>query len=226
MNTFSIRFLLADDHPAVLFGMQKAIHNIDSFTLVGTARNSTEIVEILSQHPCDVLVTDYAMPTGEYGDGISMVAFLTRRYPELRVVVMTMMDNPAILNALAAERVSCILSKSDDPSHLIPAVHAAFAGGTYYSPTVRAILDAARSARSELGGRLALTRREAEVVRLFVSGLLVSEIAERLHRSKQTVSTQKISAMRKLGIERDADLYKYAIETGLAASASMGSEAV
>lgn len=226
MNTFSIRFVLADDHPAVLFGMQNAVGNIDSFKLVGTARNSTEIVDLLNQHPCDVLVTDYAMPTGEYGDGISMVAFLARRYPELRVVVMTMMDNPAILNALVAERVSCILSKSDDPSHLVPAVHAAFAGGTYYSPTIRAILDTARSTRNEPSGRHSLTRREAEVVRLFVSGLLVSEIAERLHRSKQTVSTQKISAMRKLGVERDVDLFKYAIETGLVASISMGSEAV
>ncbi|MBO9537912.1 response regulator [Herbaspirillum sp.] len=225
MNTFSIRLVLADDHPAVLFGMQNAIGDINSFKLVGTARNSTEIVDLLNRHPCDVLVTDYAMPSGEYGDGISMIAFLTRRFPDLRVVVMTMMDNPAILNALVAERVHCILSKSDDPSHLVPAVHAAFAGGTYYSPTIRKILEAARSSRNEPSGRHSLTRREAEVIRLFVSGLLVSEIAERLHRSKQTVSTQKISAMRKLGVERDVDLFKYALETGLVASNSMGSEA-
>ena len=51
--------------------------------------------------------------------------------------------------------------------------------------------------------------------RLFVPGLKVGEIAERLHRSKQTVSTQKLSAMRKLGIQRDADLIRYGLESNL-----------
>jgi len=60
-----------------------------------------------------------------------------------------------------------------------------------------------------------LTMRELEVVRLFVTGLTVSEIAERLHRSKQTISTQKMSAMRRLGIRRDADLIKYGMESDL-----------
>jgi two-component system capsular synthesis response regulator RcsB len=226
MNVFSIRLLIADDHPALLLGLQSAIANISSFKLMGTANSSTELVAHLDQHPCDVLVTDYAMPGGEYGDGISMITFIKRRYPDLRMVVVTMMDNPAILSSLVAEHVNCILSKSDDPSHIVPAVHAAFASGTYYSPSVRAILDKARSALDEPNNGRALTRREAEVIRLFVSGLLIGEIAERLHRSKQTVSTQKNSAMRKLGVERDADLFKYAIETGLVSSASMGSEAV
>lgn len=222
MNAYSIRLLLADDHPAVLSGLQIAIANVSSFELMGTAGSSTELVAHLNQHPCDVLVTDYAMPGGQYGDGISMISFIKRRYPDLRIVIVTMMDNPAILDALAAEHVGGIVSKSDDPGHVVPAIHAAFAHGTYYSPTVRTILDTARAAQSDLKGPGSLTRREAEVIRLFVSGLLIGEIAQRLNRSKQTVSTQKNSAMRKLGIERDADLFKYAIETRLIASASIG----
>jgi two-component system capsular synthesis response regulator RcsB len=57
-----------------------------------------------------------------------------------------------------------------------------------------------------------------EVVRLYVSGASINEIAEQLNRSKQTISTQKTSAMRKLGIERDADLFRFAYETGIAAA--------
>ncbi|WZB72132.1 LuxR C-terminal-related transcriptional regulator [Achromobacter xylosoxidans] len=53
-----------------------------------------------------------------------------------------------------------------------------------------------------------LTPREAEIVRLFCAGSTITEIAERLHRSVQTVSTQKRSAMRKLGVSRDVDLIK------------------
>jgi two-component system capsular synthesis response regulator RcsB len=52
------------------------------------------------------------------------------------------------------------------------------------------------------------------VARLYVSGLRVDEIAERLNRSKKTISTQKNRAMEKLGISRDADLFKYAAAHG------------
>ncbi|MCW3477994.1 LuxR C-terminal-related transcriptional regulator [Neisseriaceae bacterium JH1-16] len=68
----------------------------------------------------------------------------------------------------------------------------------------------------------ALSRREIEVVRLFVSGLTINEIAARLHLSKQTVSAQKVSAMKKLGLQREADLYRYAIEVGLLPSSATG----
>ncbi|VTR32784.1 Capsular synthesis regulator component B [Serratia fonticola] len=60
-----------------------------------------------------------------------------------------------------------------------------------------------------------LTRREAEVIRLYVSGMSVNDIASQLKRTKQTISSQKTSAMRKLQISRDADLFRFAFETGL-----------
>ncbi|OXH89196.1 DNA-binding response regulator, partial [Burkholderia multivorans] len=56
------------------------------------------------------------------------------------------------------------------------------------------------------------TTREIEVVRLYAAGLTVGEIASQLHRSKQTISSQKASAMKKLGIVRDADLIRFADE--------------
>jgi two-component system capsular synthesis response regulator RcsB len=62
---------------------------------------------------------------------------------------------------------------------------------------------------------LPLSPREREVLTLFVAGLGVNAIAEKLDRRKQTVSTQKVNGMAKLGIERDADLFKYAVELGL-----------
>ncbi|MBH9673017.1 helix-turn-helix domain-containing protein, partial [Burkholderia contaminans] len=57
-----------------------------------------------------------------------------------------------------------------------------------------------------------LSPRELEVIRLLASGMTVGEIAAHLHRSKQTISSQKSSAMKKLGIVRDADLIRYADE--------------
>ncbi|MNT14019.1 Transcriptional regulatory protein RcsB [compost metagenome] len=53
---------------------------------------------------------------------------------------------------------------------------------------------------------------------MYASGLTINEIAEQLHRSKKTISTQKTKAMEKLGIERDVDLLRYALENGLTAT--------
>lgn len=213
-----IRVILADDHPVMLRGIEHELSDVASIQLVGTARNSTELIALLASKKCDVLVSDYAMPAGEYGDGIALFSLIKRRYPDIKIVVLTMLDNPAVIRALVTQQVTCIVSKSDAVTHLVPAVHAVHHGGKYYSPTINEIVESIDWNRRGRGGSDILSQRESEVVRLFASGLTVNEIAERLSRSKKTISTQKTKAMEKLGIERDVDLFRYALENGLVTS--------
>jgi two-component system capsular synthesis response regulator RcsB len=213
-----IRVILADDHPVMLSGIAHEFSEVSTIQLVGTARNSTELIALLGSKQCDVLVSDYAMPAGEYGDGIVLFSFIKRRYPAIKIVVLTMLDNPAVVRALVTQGVTCIVSKSDAATHLIPAVHAVQSGGKYYSPTINQIVQSIDWNRKGRGSSDVLSQRESEVVRLFASGLTVNEIAERLSRSKKTISTQKSKAMEKLGIEREVDLYRYALENGLVTS--------
>src|SRR5437870_2209670 len=113
MKQFSVNLVIADDHPAVRIGIKAVLDPASTIVVQGTVRNSTELIGVLESQPCDVLVTDYAMPGGEYGDGITLLKFIQRRYPELKIIVMTMMDNPGVLRTLVTLGVSCILSKSD-----------------------------------------------------------------------------------------------------------------
>ncbi|CAG2150387.1 MULTISPECIES: response regulator transcription factor [Ralstonia] len=207
-----IRVVLADDHPVVVAGVTAIIEESGDMEIVGTACNSSEMVALLDRYPCDVLLTDYAMPGGDYGDGIPLMGFLLGRYPLLRIVVLTMLDNGAILPRLAATGIHGLVSKADELSHIPLAIRSVERGRTYLSPLMQATLDGSRG----VGGkaRPALTVREEQVIRLFVSGLSVGQIAQRLERGKQTISAQKVSAMRKLGIDREADLYRYALELG------------
>jgi len=214
MNPVPIRVAVADDHPAILFGIKHEFAASQSISVDGSARDSTELIDLLDRTPIDVLVCDYAMPSGHYGDGMALLALIQQRYPHVRVVMLTMIENPAILQTLMLE-VRCIVSKSDLMNHLSLAVHAAFSNGRYASPTIEKILRTVKPPHRSACGPAPLTGRELEVVRLFVSGLTVTEIAARLHRSKKTISTQKNTAMRKLNIERDVDLVRYGIETGI-----------
>jgi len=206
-----IRVILADDHPVIRMGMEAAIDESPALKLMGTASNSTGLVSLLELHPCDVLVTDYAMPGGEHGDGMHLLNHLRQRFPDLRIVVMTGLDEPAMIMALHNAGLEHILSKADDISHVPAAINAAFANRRYYSPSINALLPI-RSARER---PVQLSPREQEVLALYVQGLSINEIAERLQRRKQTISTQKVNGMAKLGIQRDADLFKYAAELGL-----------
>ncbi|MBB5415427.1 two-component system capsular synthesis response regulator RcsB [Paraburkholderia atlantica] len=224
MDAFAIRVILADDHPVMLSGISHEFAEVKTIQLVGTARNSTELIALLTSTQCDVLVSDYAMPAGEYGDGIALFSLIKRRYPAIKIVVLTMLDNPAVIRALVTQGVTCIVSKSDAGTHLIPAVHAVHSGGKYYSPTINQIVQSIDWNRRGRGSSDVLSQRESEVVRLFASGLTVNEIAEKLSRSKKTISTQKSKAMEKLGIEREVDLFRYAMENGLVTSSQKASD--
>jgi two-component system, NarL family, captular synthesis response regulator RcsB len=224
MAASEIQVILADDHPMMLVGIEHEFAGVNTIRLVGTARNSTELIALLTSTPCDVLVSDYAMPAGEYGDGITLFSLIKRRYPDIRIVVLTMLDNPAVIRALVTQDITCIVSKSDAATHLIPAVHAVHHGGKYYSPTINEIVQSIDWNRRGRGSSDVLSQRESEVVRLLASGLTVNEIAERLSRSKKTISTQKMKAMEKLGIEREIDLFRYAMDNGMVTSSQKTSD--
>jgi two-component system, NarL family, captular synthesis response regulator RcsB len=205
-----IRVVVADDHPVIRMGIEATLDDISSIELIGSAADSTQLIALLDAQPCDVLVTDYAMPGGQYGDGMELMTFIRERYPDLRVVVLTGMEKLALIRSLMAKGINAILSKTDDMSHLRAAIQATRIGRHYYSPRIANMLKALPAASSAR-----LSQRESEVIALYVGGDSINAIAEKLQRSKQTISTQKVSAMRKLGIETDADLFKYAIELGL-----------
>lgn len=210
MATLPFRIAIADDHPAVLIGIAHQLAADSTIKVIGTARDSSELIALLDANECDVVITDYAMPGGAYGDGATLLSHIKRRYPQINIVVFTMIENPGLIQNMIAQGIRGIVSKADSTRHLVLATEAAMADRNYLSPAIHAALAAVSA-----NGTRPLSQRESEVVRMFVSGMTVNEIAARLNRSKQTVSAQKIAAMKKLGIERETDLYQYAISGGL-----------
>jgi two-component system, NarL family, captular synthesis response regulator RcsB len=211
MDSDYIRVAVADDHPVIRMGIEAELEEIPTVRWIGSARDSSELVALLDAQPCDVLVTDYAMPGGAYGDGLELLSFIAGRYDELGIVVITAIDKPVLIRTLLSRGINSIVSKADAIAHVGPAVQAAHVGRRYHSPTIGNIVKAFADPKA----MSRLSQREIEVITLFVSGASINEIAARLQRSKQTISTQKVNAMLKLGIEKEADLFKYAIETGM-----------
>jgi two-component system capsular synthesis response regulator RcsB len=215
MQQQPIRVVVADDHPVILFGAEHALLKFPGIQVVARARQSTELIKALQTTQCDVLVTDLAMPGGQYGDGLPLIGYLRRNFPAVPIVVLTMLENAALLKRLGELGVIAVVHKSDDLSHIGLAVQHVRRNLEYMSPQVKLALE---SLRMNSGGKIdevILSKRELEVVRLFVSGMTIKEISEKLNRSIKTISTQKNTAMRKLGLDRDSELFQYAQSNGL-----------
>ncbi|OBU54965.1 MULTISPECIES: response regulator [Stenotrophomonas] len=211
----SIRIVIADDHPVILAGVREALDRVADIKVVASVEDSTALVEVMDRLPVDVAVTDFSMPGGQYGDGVALVGFLRRRFAAVPLVVLTAVGGRQVLSSIRRAGVNCIVAKTDPIDELAEAIRCAKQGVRYLS----------RDVRHQLGDDDAppavLTKREAEVVRLIAEGKSQKEIAAQLQRSRQTISTQKHSAMVKLKLDRTADIFEYAVSEGMV-SASQG----
>ena len=209
----TIRVAVADDHPAMLAGMEHLLSGFRGITTIGLVTDSTRLVELLGSRSCDVVVTDFSMPKGRYGDGISLLRFLQRRFPAVKLVVLTGVESEAVLRSVLHINVRVIVSKSDDYACLETAIHLAYKSKGFLSPEVERLLTVSAEPVDTVVAQL--SKRETEVIRLYAEGLTVTEISDRIGRSRKTVSAQKATAMKRLGLQRNADIYRYAVSHGL-----------
>lgn len=98
MNTMNV--IIADDHPIVLFGIRKSLEQIEWVNVVGEFEDSTALINNLPKLDAHVLITDLSMPGDKYGDGITLIKYIKRHFPDLSIIVLTMNNNPAILSAV------------------------------------------------------------------------------------------------------------------------------
>ncbi|NUU37827.1 response regulator [Pseudomonas sp. C2B4] len=214
----NLKVILADDHPIVLFGVRMALVQDPGIEICGEAADSTELIELLDRLNPDVLISDFYMPGGAHGDGLTLVTFVKRRYPQVKLIILTMMTNPSILESIIRAGTEGILLKSAVQDDVLDAIRQVASGHKYVAEAVKKLLEEFRLEHLNSRGDAShkeLSKKESEVLRLFVSGHTVSEIATLLNRSVKTISHQKISAQQKLGIANDKQLYEYAVRSGL-----------
>jgi two-component system capsular synthesis response regulator RcsB len=211
-----LRTILADDHPVVLLGLRAVLQKDGRADIVGEAASADELWDLLAKTPCDLLITDYSMPAGKRGSGLALIEQLRRTYPDLPIIIVTMISNAALLKAMLDAGANGVLEKSFSTEELPEALQSIVRGRVYLGQSV---INALNEHKVKVGEALlnweTLSPREAEVIRLYISGLSVTDIALRLSRSVKTVSTQRLNAMRKLGISSDADLYAYSKDSGM-----------
>jgi two-component system capsular synthesis response regulator RcsB len=212
-----IRVVAADDHPVVLMGVREIIERDPRFELVGEANSSSELVEMYEKYKPDIVVTDYNMPGDKrYGDGIKLIEYLLRHYPDTKVLILTMLNNTPLISTLYGLGVSGVLHKARDLNELLIALSTVLRKRVYRGQSLQSI-NSVVSSQDDTEVRVTkLSAREYEVLRHFVvGGLSVNDIARVLNRSVKTVSAQKISTMRKLDVNTDQALLTFCLERNI-----------
>lgn len=222
MNPFSgkkIYIALLDDHPIVRKGMEIILSQESDFELKGSFANRIDLIHFLRNNRVDVLILDYLLGDEEI-DGLPMIKQLMSNFPWLKILLSSTLENTAIVRMALKAGVRGHVGKSRDASEVVNAVREVVAGRISLSESMEKefYLISEPCAGAEEGdntpqvidgiGRLdQLSPKEIEVLRLFTGGMSVLQISEKFQRSRKTVSGQKKSAMKKLGVKTDSELF-------------------
>ena len=211
-----IRVLLVDDHAIERQGVRSLLDAQPDIRVVAEAGDGLEALPLISQCHPDVVITETIMPRM---NGLELTGQLLRRYPELKVLVLTRNDREDCVLRLVQAGAGGYLLKTVDRADLLSALRAVVRGGRVLQPTaLEAVLDDYLQRVREPSGRryaVELTAREREVLKLIAEGNTNQDIAELLCLSRKTVETHRSNIMDKLDLHKVTDLVKYAIREGL-----------
>lgn len=214
-----ISIALLDDHDLVLRGLRDLLEENPLFAVADTYTSGRDLLNGLKTRSADVVVVDYELAPTDI-DGLELIKMLSRQYPGLAILVVSAHYNPAIVALALRGGAKGFLGKNRPADEIHKAIKTVNRGIVYLEPDMRLRLaEQQQHGKSLLSGELsadklkralslsALTPKEQEVIRCFLSGMTVTEIAEKFSRSLKTVSGQKQNAMRKLGLKADHELF-------------------
>jgi two-component system, NarL family, response regulator NreC len=208
------KVLLADDHAILREGLRLVLDAQPGIAVVGEAEDGRQALEMVERLHPDVVVMDIAMPNL---NGLEATRQIKRRFPQVRVVILTMHENQQYLVQIVKVGANgCVLKRSAG-TELVTAVKAAARGESYFSPSIAGML--VEDYRALLGRTPddddILTEREREVLQMVAEGKTNAEIADGLILSIKTVQTHRAHIMEKLDLHDRTDLVKYAIRKGM-----------
>ena len=213
----NIRVFLVDDHKMIRKGIKTILDDVPEIEIVGEANNGEECLNVIKPEETDLVMTDLSMPEM---DGLELTKVLKDKYPQIKIIALTMIGESYTIKQILAEGVMGYLLKNCSEDEIKMAIKRVYEGGTYYSPEVtNIIIDNIRKAKpkpiSRVSMEMPLSDREMEVLHLIIKEFSNSEIAEKLFVSVRTVDAHKRNLLDKTGCKNMAGLVLYAIERSL-----------
>ncbi|MFP2995842.1 response regulator transcription factor [Spongiivirga sp. MCCC 1A20706] len=206
--------IIVDDHKMFLEGLLGILQKEKNFNILFTANTGTNVIkylEINDPKTVQLVVTDISMPEV---DGIELNQHIKKKYPTVKVLVVSMHHDPAKISTLINDKVDGYVPKNAEKEELLLAINTILGGKKYFSESIKKVYS--NSIFNEESAVVAsLTKREKEVLKLIAQEFTTQEIADQLFLSKHTVESYRKNLISKLNVRNLAGLTKQAIKMGL-----------
>ncbi|MGI4872562.1 MAG: response regulator transcription factor [Janthinobacterium lividum] len=209
-----IRLFLVDDHAVLRHGLRSLFLQEDSLQIVGEAEDGEQLLAQLPTTPCDVVLLDLHMPVL---DGLATTQRLHAEFPDVRVLILSMVDNERAIGQVLAAGAHGYVLKNAGHDEIVVAVHAVAAGRHFLCSELglamlkKVLVGAPEPTAKPTGG---LSAREREILLLVADGLTTAQIADKLFTSPRTVESHRQNIMEKTGAKNTAALIKTAASQG------------
>jgi len=201
--TSTIKILLVDDHPLVRDGLRARLEAMPQFEVVAEAGGAAEALEQAAQCAVDLVLMDINM---RGTNGIEATAQFKRAFPRIAVLILSMHDKLEYVSQAIQAGARGYVLKDAPGKDIVVAIETVMSGGIYYSAALARQLAQPQNQDNQL------TSREHEVLRHIANGESNKQIARALDLSVRTVETHRLNIKRKLGIEGQAELIRFAVQ--------------
>jgi DNA-binding NarL/FixJ family response regulator len=213
MNENSIKVVIVDDHPVVRKGIESFIEDEDDISIVGEAANTADAIGVIENIRPDIAVVDISLD--DSSSGLDLLKVLKERFPEIRVLVLSMYDEMIYAERAFNLGARGYLQKNKGPKMIVDAIKEIMAGGTFFTHTfnssIPGLSDRPLDDREVCIIR-ELTNRELEVFQLFGEGFETNDIAKKLNLSKHTIDSHRKNIKEKLKLSKNNELVMIAAQ--------------
>ncbi len=203
------RILIADDHAVFTEALRLLLEK--SYDVVGTVGDGRALLTAAAELEPDVVVVDIGMPLL---NGLDAAQRLREQSPKVKVVFLTMQDDPNLAAAAMEMGSVAFVLKRSAGAELMTAIEHALQGRTYLTPKLRAE-DWVESKRRARQFSKDLTARQRDIVQLYAEGRPTKEIASHLNLSEKTIEFHKHHIMEIFNLKSNADMVLFALKRGL-----------
>ena len=212
----SIKVGIADDHKIFRKGVILSLRQYTNITFVFEAENGEELLKELETTQPDVVLMDLRMP-GK--DGIETTKEVSKRYPDVKVLILTMFEDERFVSHLMENGANGYLLKNADPAEIKKAIMEVMARGYYLNNFVNRVLLKKSANKTKaipsLNSEIVMSDKEKEVVRLLCMEYTAAEIAQKMEISPRTVESIKDRLMERFGLKNTAGLVFFAVKNNM-----------
>jgi len=211
MTPKSINVIIADDHALFRRSLSTILKTFDFIQEIREANNGKVLMDLVADDPPDLVFLDLEMP---FMDGFEASALLVKDYPRVKILILTMHNNPSFVNYLWNSGVHGYLAKNSEIDEMKRAILSVMEKDFFKSEFLEKESLRQNLFQAEVKSEV-LSVRERQILKLICREFTSKEIAEKLALSRRTVEKARTKIMDKLDIKGTVDLVKFAIKHNL-----------